>query len=247
MNLLGYPRVVGDEELQQLVDGLYRSRYFRQRPRVTQLLLTTLRESMQQVPARLRMFFLWGVHGKPDIGLDDRKALEYLFELLGYLSRQLDMKTEMTLVICDTHGAVNHAPREGMESYIEGIESSATEYGWPTLRMSTLWEDEGITLEAVRKRAPALDIPREASRLVQFAGQYYLGDDPAKGAREYLAARLLERSILSRRFKGFIHVTPVEPSLQFLQPELPEFYVWIGKRGNSVKPWFPIGAGRCVA
>ena len=228
-----------DKALIALVSNLYRSRYFRQRPKPTLQLLETLRLGLHANPARVGLVFLWGVHGKTGVGDDDLKAMAYLKQFLDYLSVQFAAVINMTIIVCDTHAAVNRAPDTYREQYAGGIEAEATHYDWATQRMSGLWQQHGITMEAVAAEALKIDVESSAPRLVEFAHRYYKGRDAVEGARRYLAARLLEKPVIADAFKDCIHVTPVEPSLYFLQPNLPEFHVWLTKRGCSVKPWFP--------
>lgn len=239
MNFLAGAPVASDEDLLGLVERLYCTRYFRKRPAPSQMLLATLRSALADASSPLNLFFLWGVHGKPHIAEDDHQALDYLAAFLEYVSLRLSVKTQMTIVTCDTHGAINQVDNGTADEYAAQIESAANARGWDTLRMSSLWQEAGISLDTVNAKAKLVDIETDAPRLVQFARHYYLGPDAEDGARRYLAARLLEKPVLTQKFQGAIHVTPVEPSLQLLQPELPEFYVWIKKRGCSVKPWFP--------
>lgn len=239
MNLAACSGVASDEELLRLIERLYCTRFFRKRPVPTQALLATLRHALE-FSSPLKLFFLWGVHGKIRVAEDDHQALDYIASFLDYLSLRLSVDTQMTVVTCDTHGAVNMVNADTAEEYAAQVESAANSRGWATLRMSKLWEVAGISLDMVNAKAKVVDVETCAPRLVQFARCYYFGGDAEEGARRYLAARLLEKSMLTQKFQGSIHVTPVEPSLQYLQPELPEFYVWIKKRGCSVKPWFPV-------
>lgn len=241
MNHLACTRVVGDEELRMGIDRLYCTRFFRKRPVPTQMLLATLRCALVDDSVPLKLLFLWGVHGKPCLADDDHQALDFLAAFLEYLSLRLSISTQMNVVMCDTHGAVNRVDANIAEGYAAQVESAAMARGWATLRMSQLWQFAGISLDMVNAQAETLDIKACSPRLIQFARRYYLGPDVEDGVRRYLTARLLEKPVLSGKFQGAIHVTPVEPSpfLQYLQPELPEFYVWIKKRGCSVKPWFP--------
>lgn len=240
MNFTAYAPIVSDEKLRELIDQLYCTRFFRKRPAPTQLLLATLRRTLAENSPPLELFFLWGVHGKPGIAEDDLQSLDFLAAFLAYISLRLSVKTRMTIVICDTHGAINRVDNDTAEVYAAQIEVAANALGWDTITMSSLWQNAGISLDLVAEKAKFVDIETDAPRLAQFASRYYLGHDAAEGARCYLAARLLEKPMLTKIFQGAIHVTPVEPSLHFLQPELPDFYVWIRKRGCSVKPWFPV-------
>ncbi len=240
MNFLTGAPVASDEDLLELVERLYCTRYFRKRPAPSQILLDTLRRALADVSSPLNLFFLWGVHEKPHIAEDDHQALDYLAAFMEYISLRLSVKTQMTLVICDTHGAINRVDNGTIDEYAAQIESAVNTRGWEMLKMSRLWLNAGISLDTVNEKAKLVDIETDAPRLVQFAHRYYLGSDAENGARCYLAARLLEKPLLTQRFQGAIHVTPVEPSLHFLQPELPDFYVWIKKRGCSIKPWFSV-------
>lgn len=234
------PKVVSDEELQKVIERIYCTRFFRKRPTPSQALFSSIRNSLLEFPSPLRLFFLWGVHGKPCVEKDDLQALDYLLDFLNFLSIRLAVKNHLTIVVCDTHGAINKVNPKTAEEYASQVEVAIIARGLAVLRMSDLWLHAGISHHVVDSMAETLNVEVDAPRLLQFAHRYYLGQDVVDGASRYLAARLLEKSMLTKMFQGAIHVTPVEPSLQFLQPELPEFYVWIKKRGCSVKPWFPV-------
>lgn len=229
-----------DERIEKLIADVYCTRFFRRRPSGHSL-NTTLRDALCAVPPRLRLFLLWGVHKKEQVGADDHETIEFLSKFQQYLTQRLSVAINMTIVVCDTHAEVNGIASDAREPYVDGVISAVTTRGWSALRMSSLWEEGGISIQTVKSRAATLDVETYAPRLIQFAHHYYLGGDAVDGASQYLAARLLEAPLLERRFQGAIHVTPTEPSLRHLQPFLPEFYIWLRKRGCSVKPWFSRG------
>jgi hypothetical protein len=239
VNLPQLVEPLGDPSLREVLDGLYRSKFFRQRPKATDQMLEALWGVVHAKSRPLELFFLWGVHGKPGTDGDDGQAMSYLSRFLEHLSVALGAPAAMTIVACDTHADVNLVTGTGRDRYVAGIRGLAGEYGWNTIRMSEIWRAHGITLEHVAELANKPEVIALSSQLVPFARRYYRGNHPEDGAAQYLAARMLEKPALEKRFRGFIHVTPINPALHYLQPDLPEFYVWLARRGGSVKPWFP--------
>lgn len=226
------------DEVALLFERLYARRFFRKRPECSPRLRSLLQDCLAVPPIPMRLLFLWGVHAKLGLNSDDSHSMNFLEAFRSHLSQCLSAAPTMTVVVCDAHAKVNCIDPRVAERYALDTETEAAHRGWDTIRMTQLWSEAGISLDQILLYAQTLNLVGERESLVFSAKRLYNGAYPEEGARRYLAARLLEQPILTSRFAGYIHVNPTDPSLHYLQPDLPEFNVWTAKRGFSMKPWF---------
>ena len=230
-----------DEDCADSVTCLYATRFFRKRPQITPALLRVVSGALHSPNSALKCLYIWGVHEKPLPDSDDDATIAHLQALLERIGSLLRVNLTMQIVIADSHGQLNEARSELSDQYARAITARLKVCGWGVLRMSDLWRDGDITLTKVDELASHLDVASDAPRLLTFAKLHYHGASAEQGARRYLAARLLERPVLSSRFEQHILLTPVEPALDSIQPQLPIFHIWTRKKGCSAKPWFPRG------
>jgi hypothetical protein len=217
---------------------LYTARFFRRRYPITPALCEAISRGAMATPRRLPTLYIWGAHEKRALDVADEDTLQHLRALLARIESMLEIPVAPQVVIADSHAQLNEIDPETSSSYAESIALRMREYGWNVHRMSDLWKEAGITLERIVKEATDMDVVSHAPRLLIFAGRHYRGASTDDGARRYLVARLLEKPLLSKRFSHHIFMTPVEPSLDFVQPDLPTFHIWTRKKGCSAKPWF---------
>ena len=220
------------------LERVYAARFFRRHPVLTPALRSLIEDVLAHRSPRLPVFMLWGVHEKGSADALDDQTMDHLSALLDRMHIVLSSEPAMTIVLCDSHAAVNCIDSDRAEAYMTAVESRAQARGWTTLRLSSLWQAGGLHASDVDTLAPTLCVGRDAPRLLEFASKHYRGAGAAAGAARYMAARLLERPLLAQRFAGSIHLTPSEPSLDPLQPELPTFNIWTWRKGRSGKPWF---------
>lgn len=231
---------MSDESGATVLGRIYATRFFRSRPAVTPALLEVLRQATNNPNFTLRTFLLWGINEKSDTDSRDDATMLHLSHLIERIASTLRCRVTLTIVLCDTHGLVNRADPIKGEQYAASVQAKASAHGWDVQRMSAIWNEEAISMEMVDHLAAHLDVKEKFPRLVRFAELHYRAQDTETGASRYMAARLLEKPALSRRFRGQIHLTPVEPALDELQPELPTFHIWTCRRGCSAKPWFSL-------
>lgn len=219
-----------------LMGALYSARFFRAHPCID----AAMRARLQGAAAGgcLATFFLWGVNEKAALDACDIRTMTHLAALLERIDATLHCRTTFTIVVCDSHGALNCADAATACAYAAAVAEEAAGRGWHVLAMSALWRDAGLSLDRVDQLAGTLDVAAALPRLERFAALHYRGVDAHTGARRYLAARLLEKPLLTRHFAQAIHLTPTEPALALVQPSLPTFYIWTERKGCSAKPWF---------
>lgn len=216
--------------------ALYSARFLRAHPPLDEGLRACLQGAVRD--GALAAFLLWGVSDKPGPDEHDDRTMAHLDALLARLDATLRCHTVFTLLLCDSHAELNCVQPEAAGAYAGGVATRAEGRGWQVLRMSALWRDGGITLDHVDRLAAQLDVAETLPRLARFAFRHYRGADPHAGARRYLAARLLEKPVLARRFARSIHLSPTEPTLALVQPALPTLSIWTERKGCSAKPWF---------
>jgi hypothetical protein len=231
-------KIGGDSDPAAALARLYAVRFFRSRYPITPDLCELVSRAAQATPPELRALYIWGAHEKEVPDQADQDTLSHLRSLLLRMESVLGLTVSLQVVIADVHGTLNQVSPERSGRYAAAISNHMRERGWHVQWMSDLWRDAEITLERVEEVAVGLDVASDAPRLLRFSGRHFRGSSADEGARRYLAARLLERPVLSRHFRDHIYLTPVEPSLDFVQPELPIFHVWTRKKGCSAKPWF---------
>ncbi|HEB87580.1 MAG TPA: hypothetical protein ENI68_11285 [Gammaproteobacteria bacterium] len=223
-----------------LLESVHRQKFFAYAPEKTPAMLDVIERSRGGA-GRLNLFYLWGIHCKGVPDEFDERGLEFLENFRAYVASHFSCDAQLHMVLCDVHARINEVPENLISSYASGIERLASRNGWAVEYMSQLWEENGLNLDGLAKavvdnektiRVPCDDL------LLRFANRYYLGADPRQGLMRYFLARLWEKPILEQQFREHIHVTAADARLDFLQPEMPTFWVWTLHRGRSAKPWF---------
>lgn len=228
-----------------MIEKIYRQKFFASRIRNAHA-IDILIEGLIQNHSAFKMFYLWGLHKKKVMDCYDRRALHFLLDLVQYVSSKLHCSTSLTMVLADSHARVNNVPEDSISLYCKSAKECFDEMKWDTLLLSHLWAENGLTISIVDQHASCLADNMVNHSASVFAQKYYFGDDKVFGAKRYVAARILEKPILEKKFKDFVHVTAADPINLSLQPSLPFFHVWTVHRGRSVKPWFVDGSELCA-
>ncbi len=229
---------VDKSNVEQLISTLYRQKYFSRKIEVTEDLVEIILDSLMSEEPILRVFYFWGVHKKKHVNKFDLKALSFLEHLIGYFSEHFCCAVDMQLILANTHAEINGVQHDSIKQYSAEIQEQAMTYGWHTSYVSELWARNGISIKKVDELANRLSDEQVGDFLLAFAKKYYLGKDKLRGAKRYIAARLLEKPVFEEKYKGLIQFTAADPRLQFLQPDLQHFYIWTLHRGRSGMPWF---------
>lgn len=222
-----------------LLNLLYSARFFRRRPELTPALMEILTAVLEGRAEAVPVFMLWGVHEKRAADSLDDRTMAQLSALIERLHATLLCPAPMTIALCDTHASVNGVDAVHASAYADDVTRRAHARGWQVVRVSTIWERYGISMAQVDNLVPSLGSDPLLPRLTSFAQRHYRGTaDVQAGATRYLAARILERPVFEQQFAGALHLTPSEPAIDAIQPDLPTFHIWTWRKGCSAKPWF---------
>lgn len=217
---------------------MYQRRFFSRSiepsPVLTRLLNATLCNS--EVP--LNFFYLWGMYKRCQKNEYDQTAIALLADMLNHISNVLSRPIVFTLILADVHARLNGMDEKAIKEYGRDIMDEALVQGWRTEWLSYVWQNTGLEIDEVYRIADSMSDEMVDDLLFKSAAKYYTGDDKLRGAKCYLAMRLIEKKAIEQKFKDAIHLTAADPRLSYLQPELPTFHIWTLKRGTSRKPWF---------
>ncbi|HEY0466838.1 MAG TPA: hypothetical protein VGC79_21680 [Polyangiaceae bacterium] len=227
-----------EAERRRDLESLYTARFFRRRFAITPRLVEAVSRAIAKEPHELSCLYIWGVHAKPAPDAHDDDTISHLHALLKRMEVHLQVKVILDVLLADSHGELNEVAVDRSAPYATGITRRLEQRGWRVYRMSDLWRNANITRTSIDELGSRLDVVSTAPRLLLFAGKHYRGTSAERGARRYLAARLLEQPVVSERFKGHLLLTPVEPTLDAIQPDMPIMHIWTRKKGCSAKPWF---------
>jgi hypothetical protein len=143
----------------------------------------------------------------------------------------------ISLVLTDTHAALNGHPAQEIANYFTHVEHEARKRGFDCYLLGELTEAAGHMAGAEDCQPPSDDT---LQRLASSAMRWYRGEGTAEdGARKYYRMNMVERRVIEHFFPLSIFVTFNGREHRDLFPDkLPIFYMYSLRRGTSVKPWF---------
>ena len=177
----------------------------------------------------------WGVPTDTGSRMDQKAgkaALQRIEDIAGKVRESYSPGARVTLIISDTHAALNGALEGWSEDYIRGIEALARTYqDIATVRMSALLAGGTCSPpEAGFAKDPVLK-----ATLLEGARRHYHGQ-PEEGARRYFETRIAEASVIERKFAGSLFFTYNPPCYSELFPKLPTLFLYAGAEGSK-PPW----------
>lgn len=155
------------------------------------------------------------------------------------IAKHLRVDYELTILICDTHARINGVEMNKSENYIQGVINSICKKSWEIIELSSFPSQMHTSTDinvgydylneiSVKAR---IDLEKSASKYVKCG-------NIRKGLLRYVNTRLAEKKWIADQFPRSFHLTSANPAIEFLQPDLPTFWLWVTKRGKTTKPWF---------
>lgn len=194
---------------------------------------------------RVRFIVEWGLGSSSTFGAEDMEALAYLDQSVGILAEAVGASSDVSLLLMDTHAAVNGAAPEDYKAYASDIRQSAGCFGFETSLLSDfLRQSDGLTIEDVIAHSQCFEPEwaelSEYSRqeLSRRAASHSVRHAAEHAARLYFCVSRLEGTILTAIFAGGILITYQTPNFSFLLPSLPTVFTFVAAGRVTKRPWF---------
>jgi hypothetical protein len=230
-----FRRSPSGEEVSKIVQSFNTWAFKREQPSDLALLVRFVtRAVMRQQP--LSFVFYWGKGPRSEVESYDTQCLDYLASFAARIRSSYAMGAAISLVLTDTHAALNGHPPHEMARYFSEVETEAQKRAFDCYLMSELTQAAGRGIRADDSE-PSDEVLQQLAR---SAMRWYRGaGTPERGAREYYAMNMLEKRVIEHFFPASIFATFNGREHRELFPDsLPVFYMYSLKRGTSVKPWF---------
>lgn len=194
-----------------------------------------MRALLRQEP--LPFVLYWGKGPRSTIAAPDIHCLDYLVSLAARVKATYDKGALISLILTDTHAALNgHLERETAQYHGE-IAHEARKRGFEHYSLSELTAAAGDLVRAEDCPTPSAQI---LEQLAGSATRWYRGEGTAEdGARRYYKMNMVEKRVIELFFSASVFVTFNGSEHRELFPDrLPIFYMYSLRRGFGVKPWF---------
>jgi L-tyrosine isonitrile synthase len=207
----------------------------REQPTEPALLQQTVAAAMER---RLPIPFVlyWGRGQRSHPGRPEAKCLDFLAGMISRIEKQYPQGAVVTLILTDTHAALNGYDKASTDGYFSAIAQAAADRGFSCCRLSSIVDAHPL------KSALGTDHPdpEVMARLRTCAAKWYRGDGgPATGAEQYYAMNMVEKRAIDAGFPDAIFITFNGSEYRPLFPDrLPVFFMHSMRKGTSVKPWF---------
>lgn len=215
---------------------------FSRGPRVlTQELSQAIRDS---VAVRVPLAFLmpWGKGRKRSTDHAETLAVEFLARLQVRLREVYPPGFNLTVMLTDTHAAINGYTREETTRYFDAVREALRPLAPGYAFTSELWSRTGITYEAIDAHARAIsdsewERVEQQMHLVDRARRAVARGDAESCAKRYLVARRLENALLEQLYPSSIYVTSDSIQMSPLLPRIATLHLYSRRRGWCEKPW----------
>ena len=221
---------------QNIVNAFNTWQFKREQPDDLEALTKTVSDALEDnrpVP----FILYWGKGRRDDVEAPERQCLDYLDKLSDRISEIYPVGAEITLILTDTHAALNGYSEDSISRYFSAVTAESRRYGIATVLLSQIVQDY--------PSEPMLDAVAQIStdqfaELVRSAEKWYRGSgSPEQGAMAYYRANMVEKAAVQQCCPSAIFVTFNGSSHRFLLPSgLPVFYMYSIRKGVAVKPWF---------
>ena len=194
-----------------------------------------MRAVLRQEP--LSFVLYWGKGPRSTIADPDIQCLDYLSSLAARVKSTYDKGTLISLILTDTHAALNGHPERETAAYHGEIAVEARKRGFEHYSLSELTAAAGDLVRAEDCPAPSAEILQQ---LAGSAMRWYRGEGTSEeGARRYYGMNMVEKKVVELFFSSSVFVTFNGSEHRELFPDrLPIFYMYSLRRGFGVKPWF---------
>jgi L-tyrosine isonitrile synthase len=183
----------------------------------------------------------WGKGPRHTLAEPDTQCLEFLESFGVRIRTEYPTGAAITLLLTDTHAALNNHPADEVDHYFSAIEDACSDLGFKHRRLGQVTPPDLNTNHVTARSAEKLVIPREIlEALTQSATKWYGGDGaPKDGAARYFELNMEEKYAVEAQYPDSIFITFNGSKHRILFPDkLPIFYMYSLKKGIAVKPWF---------
>jgi len=194
---------------------------------------------------RLDFLLEWGLGSNVEWGQEDSNALQNALNITNAVSRLVACDAVLTLIVTDTHAAINGLPQSEWREYANSVSSNAAQQGVATEMLSgvlgnSLYETSHECLDLFIDREAAWDslTPFQCAELKARASRRSLQGDPQIAAKLYVQASLVEGVKILARWPGAIGLTYHTPNFGFLVPPLPTIFMFVEPGRVVGRPWF---------
>ncbi len=181
------------------------------------------------------LFLYWGKGPRETIAPPDVRCMDFLDLMCQRIAAAHQPGAHITLCFTDTHARLNGHSEHSMESYFRAIDEVAQARGMSSTFLSELV----AAIEGQLTGVEPLD-PVVLADLEKCARKWYRGEGGAEeGARKYFRMNLVERRAVEHAYPHSVFVTFNGGAYRAIfPPNLPVFYMYSLRKGNSMKPWF---------
>jgi hypothetical protein len=187
----------------------------------------------------------WGLSREASFDDNDVRTLDYLAEGVRMLADAAGVEQRMTLLIMDSHAAVNGIGVAEYERYALDVRNHATGRGIDCANFLDIARDGGLTMQRIESEGESFDehwgqlsdFTREEMNRRAFCHSHR-GGDVKEAGKLYFCVSKVEAAILSAAFCGAVLVTFHTPNFAFLLPNLPTVFTYAGPMKSTQRPWF---------
>lgn len=178
----------------------------------------------------------WGRGPRTKIGEPEKRSISFIRSLQERIVPIYALGAKFTLVLTDTHAALNGYEEEETTGYFNSVIDYSKHLGFEHRRMSEILS---CNLSFPMPSSLSLEEPL-AQRLTLSATRHFKGKGtPRQGAAAYYLQNQAERFAIAQEFPSAIFVTFNGKEFRSLFPEsMPIFYSYSLCKGCSKKPWF---------
>lgn len=207
----------------------------REQPDNPDVMLRIISEALaNNLPVPFVMY--WGKGLRP-FDEPETVCLDFLFNMVGRVSKIYAPGAHVTLIFTDTHARLNGHSEQSILAYFQDLTVAAGQHGFEILLLSELMLAVDVTEQDHSKSLPSAEL---FSMLCASAAKWFRGKGTIEqGAIKYYQTNMLEKQVVERAFPDSIFVTFSGKDLRPLFPDhLPIFYMYSLRHGVCDKPWF---------
>ncbi len=194
----------------------------------------------------INLLTYWGCGKRDSIADVDKAALLKLKEMLENASLLEEVPCRLTIMLNDMHSTVNCVPIEHYQCYYGQIAEYARSLGFNVVYQSEIWQACELDIDKVLASVndtPFIDIwntldAEMCNKLIDQAHKHFRAEPKEQGARNYLAACLVEAEAFANYYQDTIFISYNGPDFDICLPNMPKLYIFSYKKGSTEKPWF---------
>lgn len=190
----------------------------------------------------ISMFGFWGASDKNSVGTNDIEALDKFKKISSEVKKIYKPGIEYIFILADEHARLNKYNKKNYLKYLKEIKNKIAEAGFRIVYLSDIWSKYNLTFQIIDSElkeisSNAWNDLKNSKELEKSASNRGF-KDYKEMAKRYYVMRKVESHFLKKEFPNSIYHTYSEDIHQNIFPDLPTFYLWVGKKGYTKAPWF---------